>query len=681
MVRIPPRVIGPAGGLTVTVLVAGGFALGLRLDNLHNGLLAVAFTAVGLYVVRQRPDNREAWLFVATGIAQAAMFAARQYGLHTPALPAASWIGWLGVWPLPLVFVLIAVTLMSFPTGRLPAPSWRVVVVMLAVLGVALALMSALWPVEYERVPLAAPHPLDLPGADTAAAVHRVAMAIGYPAFQLAWVVCAIARLVRAEGDESRQLRWFVLAMAMTGVVMGVGLIGWGTPRPGLLAVPLVPVAAGAAVLRYRLYDVDPIIRATLVWGAMAAVVTLGYAVVVVAVGNLIGGSGTLLELLATALVAVVFGPLRGRAQRVADRVVYGRRASPYELLSRLSAQLTGPSSGLLDGLCATVADGTGARQVVLWTGPPDGLRAVSAWPAGCPPEVRTLDELAPGEPSLGGRSGGRPALGGCAVPVTYAGRTIGALAVTTGTRRSWTSQERGLLADLAAQAGLVLELRASAQRLVAAGDEARRRLERDLHDGAQQRLVTVAMELGALARSAAGAAASAERVAEGAAISAGRVEGAAVFAERAEAARQQLLQATAELRETARGLHPAVLTQDGLQAALGYLADRSALPVRLRVDVDRRLAPAVEATAYFVVSEGLTNAAKHARAQVTTVTAELTEQGLALEVGDDGVGGARPQPGSGLEGLTDRLAALDARLLVDSGPAGTRLRTVIPCG
>ncbi|OHV71757.1 histidine kinase [Pseudofrankia sp. BMG5.36] len=645
VLRIPPRVSGPASGVAVTALVAGGFALGVRLDNLHNGLLGVAFTTVGLYVVWQRAANREAWLFVATGVAQAAMFAARQYGLRTPALPAASWIGWLGVWPLPLVFVLTAVTLMSFPTGRLPSPAWRAVVGTLTVLGVALAAMSALWPVEYERVPLAAPHPLHIPGAAAAAAIHPWAAAIGYPAFQLVWVVCAIARLAHAQGDESRQLRWFVFAVAATGAVMAVGLIGWGTPEPGLLAVPLVPVAAGAAILKYRLYDVDPVINATLVWGAMAAVVTLGYAVIVVAVGSLIGGSGTLLALPATALVAVAFEPLRRRAQRAADRIVYGRRATPYEALSRLSAQLTGPSSGLLDGLCATVAEGTGARRVVLWTGPADELRAVSAWPAGCPGEVRTFDELA---------------LGGRAVPVAHGGRTVGALAVTAGARGSLTSQERGLLADLAAQAGLALELRASAQRLVAAGDEARRRLERDLHDGAQQRLVTVAMELGALAQAA---------------------DGAAAFAERAESARQQLLQATAELRETARGLHPAVLTQDGLEAALGYLADRSAVPVRLRVAVDRRLAPTVEATAYFVVSEGLTNAAKHANARITTVTAELTAHGLLLEVRDDGVGGAQARPGSGLEGLTDRLAALDARLIVDSGPAGTRLRTVIPCG
>jgi signal transduction histidine kinase len=248
------------------------------------------------------------------------------------------------------------------------------------------------------------------------------------------------------------------------------------------------------------------------------------------------------------------------------------------------------------------------------------------------------------------------------AVPVRHDGRDLGVLTVRKPPGAGLTTAERRLIADLAAQAGLVLQLRAAAKRLVASGDAARRRLERDLHDGAQQRLVTVAMELGAVVRLAAGS-------------------GSPDVAARAEAVRAQLLEATAELREMARGLHPAVLTQDGLEAALGFLADRSAIPVRLSVTVDRRLPAELEATAYFLVSEGLTNAAKHAGAQHVSVRAELAGSGLTVEVSDDGIGGATVQPGAGLEGLADRLAALDARLSVSSGPAGTRLATVIPCG
>jgi signal transduction histidine kinase len=246
------------------------------------------------------------------------------------------------------------------------------------------------------------------------------------------------------------------------------------------------------------------------------------------------------------------------------------------------------------------------------------------------------------------------------AVPVMHDGRFRGAITVHKGDALS--PAEKQLVRDLAAQAGLVLELRATAQRLVTAGDAARRRLERDLHDGVQQRLVTVAMELGTVVRLAADA-------------------GSADLAERAAAVRAQLLETTAELRDLARGLHPAVLTQDGLEAALGFLADRSAVPVRLGVTVDRRLRPEVEATAYFMVSEGLANTAKHSGAAVASVRAELAGAGLIVEVVDDGAGGATMIPGSGLEGLADRLATLGARLTVDSGPVGTRLATVIPCG
>jgi signal transduction histidine kinase len=128
------------------------------------------------------------------------------------------------------------------------------------------------------------------------------------------------------------------------------------------------------------------------------------------------------------------------------------------------------------------------------------------------------------------------------------------------------------------------------------------------------------------------------------------------------------------------RGLHPAVLTQDGLEAAAGFLADRSPVPVRLSVTLGRRPPAEVETTAYFVLAEALTNAAKHAAATCVTVTLALAGPGLAVEVADDGSGGAALRPGGGLEGLADRLAILDARLTVESGPSGTRLRTVIPC-
>jgi signal transduction histidine kinase len=226
------------------------------------------------------------------------------------------------------------------------------------------------------------------------------------------------------------------------------------------------------------------------------------------------------------------------------------------------------------------------------------------------------------------------------------------------------------LLTDLVAQTGLVIlqqeqarQLQAAARRIVSAEDAARRRLERDLHDGVQLRLVTLGLELGALAEQA-------------------KTSGDGVLASRAGNARTQLLEATADLRELARGLHPAVLAQDGLETALATVADRSAIPVRLRVDVGTRLPRDVEATAYYLVSEAITNAARHSAATVVTVEVDAGDDGLRIVVTDDGRGGARATTGGGLQGLADRVSALGARLELDSPDAGgTRLRTLLPCG
>jgi signal transduction histidine kinase len=203
-------------------------------------------------------------------------------------------------------------------------------------------------------------------------------------------------------------------------------------------------------------------------------------------------------------------------------------------------------------------------------------------------------------------------------------------------------------------------ELRASRARIVEAADAARRKIERDLHDGAQQRLVALALEV-RLARA---------RIAK-------EPELAGPFLERVG---QELTEASSELRELARGIHPAVLTERGLEPALEALAARAPLPVTLETRTPERLPESVESAAYFVVSEGLANVAKYARAKHVTVSVERVDGSVTVEVADDGVGGADAAAGSGLRGLADRVAALDGTLTVDS-PAGrgTRLRARIP--
>jgi signal transduction histidine kinase len=206
-----------------------------------------------------------------------------------------------------------------------------------------------------------------------------------------------------------------------------------------------------------------------------------------------------------------------------------------------------------------------------------------------------------------------------------------------------------------------VEELRKSRARIVEAGYAARRRIERDLHDGAQQRLVALALDL-RLARSKLD-------------------KDPTTAAELLDASIAELAQATDELRELARGIHPAVLTDRGLGPALEALATRAPLPVELESLPVERLPESVEAAAYFVVAEALTNVAKYAAATHAEVSVERTNGKLVVEVRDDGVGGADPAAGSGLRGLADRVAALDGRLEVSSpGGSGTLVHAEVPC-
>jgi signal transduction histidine kinase len=238
-------------------------------------------------------------------------------------------------------------------------------------------------------------------------------------------------------------------------------------------------------------------------------------------------------------------------------------------------------------------------------------------------------------------------------------------------------ANERDVVEAAAAAAGLALEnerlhaevraqldeVRASRARIVAAGDQARRKVERDLHDGAQQRLVTVSLAL---------------RVAQEQLGAAPEPVVAATLAE----ADAELKLALGELRELARGIHPAILTEEGLGPALQSLAERSTLRARILASPAGRLPPPVEATAYFVVAEALSNAAKYSGASVVTIDVVQADGRLIVNVADDGVGGAIPTTGSGLRGLADRVATLDGRLEVDSpSEGGTRVIAEIPCG
>jgi signal transduction histidine kinase len=206
-------------------------------------------------------------------------------------------------------------------------------------------------------------------------------------------------------------------------------------------------------------------------------------------------------------------------------------------------------------------------------------------------------------------------------------------------------------------------EVRASRARLIEAAEDERRRIVRDLHDGAQQRLIAVALSL--------------QQVRE----AARRIDPSAPFAHKVDDATTELLAAVDELRRLARGIHPAILTEEGLLPAVSGLARRAPVPVDVDVETGGRLAPVVEATTYFIVSEALTNVSRHAHARSAAVRIARCNGHLDVEVRDDGDGGADGSRGSGLVGMADRLDALSGSLVVDSPPGGgTRIRAVIPC-
>jgi signal transduction histidine kinase len=248
-------------------------------------------------------------------------------------------------------------------------------------------------------------------------------------------------------------------------------------------------------------------------------------------------------------------------------------------------------------------------------------------------------------------------------------GELWGAVVVSVTTDKTFGPDAEGRIGQFAKLVAVALanaeareELRASRARIVQAGDAARRRLERNLHDGAQQRLVTLSLSLRlALSKLQEDPAAAQELI---------------------ETSASELALALEDLRELARGLHPAILSDRGLGAALEALVARAPLPVEVHEVPPERLPPPVEAAAYYVVAETLTNVAKYAKAETAHVTVTRRNGFAIVEVDDDGIGGADVSRGSGLRGLADRVEALNGRLLLTSDPGrGTHVRAEIPCG
>ena len=505
-----------------------------------------------------------------------------------------------------------------------------------------------------------------------------------FPLLPLTFVLAAaglISNTVRSHGERRQQLKWFMFAAGLSAaglVIYAVSQLTLGasaaTQAPSAIAIlglAALPVGAAVAVFKYRLYDIDLVISRTLVYGSLAVFITAVYVAIAVGIGALIGGGGKPnlgLSILATAVVAVGFQPVRERVQKVANRLVYGKRATPYEVLSQFSQRVAESyaADDVLPRMARVLAEGTGAQRADVWLRDGDVLRAAASWP---PAEE--------GERSVVLSNGSLRELPRAdrVVEVRQQSDLLGALSIQKRAGEALSPIEEKLLDDLAHQAGLVLrnvglttslaarleELRASRQRLVAAQDDERRRLERNLHDGAQQHLVALKVKLS---------------IAEMQVLK-DPEKTRTTLAE----LKRDADEALETLRDLARGIYPPLLADKGLAAALESHARKAAVPVIVRAEGIGRYAREVEAAVYFCILEALQNAQKYACAKQVTIRLDEVGNQLCFAVEDDGRGldMANAAPGSGLTNMQDRVEALGGTLSVSSAPGrGTQVSGVL---
>jgi signal transduction histidine kinase len=630
----------------------------------------VPFVLAGGVVAVERRRNPIGWILLLSGVTWQLYGVA---GVHRVVLgaggssPVAAWL-WEVLW-IPGICVVPALFLL-FPDGRLPSRRWRVLAVWLGIAVGSLLLAVGLRPGPLTATPIDNPLGLDVL-ADVSPALEAVGN-LGFALGTLAAFAASWVRYRRGGRTERYQLKWFLSAAVIVVAGLSLGNVleaaGASSEVTGLVrGAPLValPVAVAAAVLRHRLYGIDVVITRAVVYAGLAASVTLVYATMVVGVGSLVGAradANLQLTVAATAVAALAFQPARVRLQRVANRLVYGQRASPYEVLASFTRQMTGTPAtiGAPTAIARAVTGSLEVSSCEVWLRDRDELRPAGRWPDGGHASPAVELPTAGGPLRLPGTDR--------AYPVRHDEVLLGAIGVTLPAGGSLTSTEDRLLEDLAAAAWLVLDnsrlladLRTSRQRLVAAQDTQRRRTERDLHDGAQQRLLELALTL-TVARQ------HADQLGDGPTVST------------IAAAELQLRAALSELRDLARGLHPAILTDRGLVAALESLAERAPLAVTVAASPLGRLSTTCETTAYFVAAEALANIVKHAGAASASIVVTVQGTCLRLVVDDDGCGGADPSR-PGLRGLADRVGALDGRLeVVSPAGSGTRLVAELPC-
>jgi len=632
------------------------------------------FATIGLVIASKAPQNPIGWLYAAGGIGMITGLTANEYAIRASTnldVPGASYAQFLSALVIVPAISALILALLLFPTGEPPSPRWKVVEVVIVAGTIAGIVSQAFVPTVFEAglgVSIDNPLHIDLL---TSMSWLGTAWAVAGVVAGLAAFASVGVRYWRSRGEERQQVRWLAFAVAVCLVSVGLLFVS-GDSAVGNIVFAIMmfafvvglPVATAIAILRYRLYDLDLVIKKTVVFAITVVLVMIA------GVGVLLAISSPLTDIApdetqAVGLTGLAIGalvwPLWRVARRIGDRLVYGGRATPYEALSEFSERLSDAyaTDDVLPRMAAVLGESTRAAEARVWLRVGNTFRPAAAWPSHAPtaePVPGAGDEL--------------PALpGDRAVEVRHRGELLGALSAVSRANDPIDSGRTSLMRDLAAQAGLVLrnvrlieELRASRQRLVAAQDEERRRIERNIHDGAQQQLVALGVKL---------------RLAD-------------ALVDRDSAKTHEMLEqlqtetqgAIDDLRDLARGIYPPLLADRGLEAALEAQARKSATPVDVAAAGLGRYGQDVEAAVYFSCLEALQNVSKYAAASRARIDLAQHNGSLDFVVTDDGTGfdQASVTHGSGLQGMTDRIDAIGGSLTIESEPgAGTTIRGSIP--
>ena len=639
-------VVGSVAGIVMEI--AAGFP-----SEVAFSLGLLTFPAVGFFILNRRPTALLGWLMVSMGFVVAVPLGAYAdyalthdlpFGPLALALDGPTWVPFIGI---------SGYLLLLFPDGHLPSPRWRW---FSWTCGIGLTLVSAaIWFIPGPITDSSFPEVVNPIGIEALKPILDtfIVLIVFAPALLFGGALGLVLRMRRTTDDIVRhQIRWLAYVAAWIAAIYVLAFVpalgneatwtGW-IQTIAVTSFALIPIAIGIAVLRYRLYDIDIVIRKTLVFAVMAAVIAVVYVGLVVGVGALVGSrSNPILSAFAAAIVALVFQPVRTRARRFADRVVYGKRSTPYEVMAEFGEQLAGAhaTGDVLERTAGVLGEGVGAERAEVRLSVEGEMRQVASWPSDAPERA---DDLV--------------------AEVRHRGELLGELAVSMPANDPIDPPRERLVRDLAAQAGPVLrnerltgqlrvrltELKAAQKRLVTAQDHERRKLERNIHDGAQQQLVALQVR---------------QRLAE------------QLIDRDPPNAKQMLGQlqvdtgaALEDLRDLARGIYPPLLADQGLPAALEAQARKSAVPVSVEANGIERLPQDVEAAVYFSVLEALQNTAKYAEATHASIAVERADGRLRFNVRDDGRGfdPSSSGRGSGLQGIADRLGALDGSVEITS--------------